>query len=63
LEQELLRKEAEKKKFNLKDELESMKKRNLSLRELKKEIEAKIQNIDPKELTDETKYNIFLCTI
>lgn len=39
-----------------------MKKRNLSLRELKNEIENKIQNIDTKDATDETKYNIYLCT-
>jgi hypothetical protein len=47
----------------LKDELELIKKRNLSLRELKNEIEGKILNIDAKDANDETKYNIYLCNI
>lgn len=44
------------KKTNLKDELELLSRRNLSLTELKKMIDSRI--IEVGETDDETKYNV-----
>jgi hypothetical protein len=45
----------------LKEELDIISRRNLSLKELKELIENKIKEVaDPD---DETKYNVYLCTL
>lgn len=50
--------ETPKKKFNLRDELDNITKKNLTLKELKNFIENKIKEI--VEPDDETKYNVYL---